>query len=106
MYPFLLSSSSSSSHFLSSPSILLLLSTANLLSLSLAKSLVDPLPGFSLLTKTDPCYWFYFCLLLFFSLSLFTCTIFVFFVVVVVVVGKLLSMKVGGEVGSEVDRFV
>jgi len=50
--------------------MLLLLSTANLLSLSLAKSLVDPLPGFSLLTKTDPCYWFYFCLLLFFSLSL------------------------------------
>jgi len=73
--------------------MLLLLSTANLLSLSLAKSLVDPLPGFSLLTKTDPCYWFYFCLLLFFSLSLFlfTCAIFVFFVVVVVVVGKLLS---------------
>lgn len=78
--------------------MLLLLSTANLLSLSLAKSLVDPLPGFSLLTKTDPCYWFYFCLLLFFSLSLFlfTCAIFVFFVVVVVVVGKLLSMKVVG----------
>jgi len=78
--------------------MLLLLSTANLLSLSLAKSLVDPLPGFSLLTKTDPCYWFYFCLLLFFSLSLFTCTIFVFFVVVavVVVVGKLLFMKVVG----------
>jgi len=61
--------------------MLLLLSTANLLSLSLAKSLVDPLPGFSLLTKTDPCYRFYFCLLLFFffSLFLFTCAIFVFF---------------------------